>query len=581
MFSLIITIISIALVAALALTTLYYGGAAFNQGAARAEASKILLQGQQLLGASDLYFTDNRVWPAAIADLVTGGYLKQIPVVQASGLSEALAAGKNWTMIPNAPTFLLVTDTNAVCAEVNLGASLRKKAILKQAYSSLVAQCYGAGTAAFTTVFRKDTIAPLNDGLGNGIVIGDLALASSPPTDPNDLGWSLRPVVVTGGGTGGAGGGGGTGGGTPPVTSGNLALTGANFGNVDTGTSQELALTLTNSGSTKVTFNDMASDASKMWETTFVDTTCPADNTVASIAHRALYALADVIPSAHAIIISLQPRNHLYQVNYNGPWAVPANSSCTVTVRMNARTLGMNNPAPGIGTLNNSTVTAQLADGSSLSLAVTGVVSGVANDDFQGSMDPANALADGTVYSVQTRIYNNGNTLMKSVSATSGGAGFSMDPGGFSCIDLQPKQTCFIPMLFQLANTPSAGSYLLNGTMNVSVLSSSGGLVAVSVPLTATNPGGQAGGGGTGIGGGGTPVVIDGPKYVSNTNASFNNAFFTYDSTCAQNSDPGARNTCELAYLRTTLNKTCVTDGLATAADVQAGYSTHFVTTCQ
>lgn len=44
MFSLIITIISIALVAALALATLYYGGDAFRDGHAAAQASKLKAQ---------------------------------------------------------------------------------------------------------------------------------------------------------------------------------------------------------------------------------------------------------------------------------------------------------------------------------------------------------------------------------------------------------------------------------------------------------------------------------------------------------------------------------------------------------
>lgn len=54
MFSLIITVIAIARVAALALATLYYGGPIFNQGAERAQATKIVAQGQQILGALDL-----------------------------------------------------------------------------------------------------------------------------------------------------------------------------------------------------------------------------------------------------------------------------------------------------------------------------------------------------------------------------------------------------------------------------------------------------------------------------------------------------------------------------------------------
>ena len=58
MFSLIITIISIALVAALALATLYYGGNAFNKGSAEANASKIINEGQQVNGAVQLARAD-------------------------------------------------------------------------------------------------------------------------------------------------------------------------------------------------------------------------------------------------------------------------------------------------------------------------------------------------------------------------------------------------------------------------------------------------------------------------------------------------------------------------------------------
>lgn len=58
MFSLIITIISIALVAALALATIYYGGTAFNKGSAAAVASQLINEGQQINGAVALYRAD-------------------------------------------------------------------------------------------------------------------------------------------------------------------------------------------------------------------------------------------------------------------------------------------------------------------------------------------------------------------------------------------------------------------------------------------------------------------------------------------------------------------------------------------
>ena len=59
MFSLIITIISIALVAALAVSTLYFGGDSFNRGTAQASAATMVNQASQIAGANTLYAVDN------------------------------------------------------------------------------------------------------------------------------------------------------------------------------------------------------------------------------------------------------------------------------------------------------------------------------------------------------------------------------------------------------------------------------------------------------------------------------------------------------------------------------------------
>jgi Tfp pilus assembly protein PilN len=53
-FSLLITIISIALVAALALAALYYGGSAFNKGSAAAQSTQLLNESQQLLRGGEM-----------------------------------------------------------------------------------------------------------------------------------------------------------------------------------------------------------------------------------------------------------------------------------------------------------------------------------------------------------------------------------------------------------------------------------------------------------------------------------------------------------------------------------------------
>ncbi len=84
MFSLIITIISIALVAALALATIYYGGSAFNRGSADARAAQYINEGQQINGAFAMAKADAQAGTytgalAALSDLVTGKYLAQAP----------------------------------------------------------------------------------------------------------------------------------------------------------------------------------------------------------------------------------------------------------------------------------------------------------------------------------------------------------------------------------------------------------------------------------------------------------------------------------------------------------------------
>jgi hypothetical protein len=80
MFSLIITIISIALVAALAVATIYYGGSAFTQGTAKANASAYVAAGQQINGALALYANDNGGARATLAQL-SPSYLAAAPVV--------------------------------------------------------------------------------------------------------------------------------------------------------------------------------------------------------------------------------------------------------------------------------------------------------------------------------------------------------------------------------------------------------------------------------------------------------------------------------------------------------------------
>lgn len=118
MFSLIISIISIALVAALAAATVYFGGAAFNKGSAGADASTFVNAGQQIAGAFTLASADGYTVDT-VADLNNGSsvtkteiYLAQIPSYKGTSLDG---------IITNSDTdgkFVVSAVSDLVCAEI-------------------------------------------------------------------------------------------------------------------------------------------------------------------------------------------------------------------------------------------------------------------------------------------------------------------------------------------------------------------------------------------------------------------------------------------------------------------------------
>jgi hypothetical protein len=141
MFSLIITIISIALVAALALATLYYGGSAFNKGSAGATAARIINEGQQINGAVQLARADAAAGGVAVGvDLANLGsaYLAQLP----SGWDGAstIASGK---------AVGSTAQTADVCNEVNKKAGYADAAVVNGATATTVFGCDTTTTKAF------------------------------------------------------------------------------------------------------------------------------------------------------------------------------------------------------------------------------------------------------------------------------------------------------------------------------------------------------------------------------------------------------------------------------------------------
>lgn len=115
MFQLIVAVISIALVAALAIASIFYGGEAFTRSSEKANVTALVNQAQQISGAYALYKTDVGAPPAAVTNL-SPSYLAALPTPSkvADGAWAFNATG-------NAVEVKLATgntETGTVCQEV-------------------------------------------------------------------------------------------------------------------------------------------------------------------------------------------------------------------------------------------------------------------------------------------------------------------------------------------------------------------------------------------------------------------------------------------------------------------------------
>ena len=107
MFSLIITIVSIALVVALVAATMYYGGDTLTQGRTQADAAAFVAGAQQITGAASMFTALEGAAPDDLQDLVDQDYLSSIPT------AEFAAAG--WALDPVARTLTASVASADVC----------------------------------------------------------------------------------------------------------------------------------------------------------------------------------------------------------------------------------------------------------------------------------------------------------------------------------------------------------------------------------------------------------------------------------------------------------------------------------
>ena len=119
MSNLIITIISIALVAVAALMGAYYGGTAFLQGQAKAQANALINQGQQIAAAWQVYAANNggsrniTVWSSLVPT-----YLQSTPV---NDFEPASPVFSGWNVIHSGDDAALgdMGNADSVIAEIN------------------------------------------------------------------------------------------------------------------------------------------------------------------------------------------------------------------------------------------------------------------------------------------------------------------------------------------------------------------------------------------------------------------------------------------------------------------------------
>lgn len=135
MFQLIVAVISIVLVAALAIASIFYGGEAFVKSSEKAVVTTLINQAQQISGASALYKADNGV-TATIAGLADGGtYLAVAP-------AGTKVTDGDWTIVNDNAyiAFDSEADLDSLCAEV-----------LKQSENGEAGVCSDATGAAIDT----------------------------------------------------------------------------------------------------------------------------------------------------------------------------------------------------------------------------------------------------------------------------------------------------------------------------------------------------------------------------------------------------------------------------------------------
>jgi len=263
-FSLIITIVSIALVAALAIATIYYGGQVSRNAKARADAAAVTTQAQQILGAAQLFRTIEGRWPSDLQELVAATYLDKVPSPPLAAAAPApsfslissahAAVGDlvNWeTVQPTTPYYWVHRAVpKSTCQQVNM--TVRgDDGIYNAARPSLWMQCFGEN--------EDYTVVVGFPGLKNAPSMEDTIGAADPDLDVDESGggWAVQPSKNEGAAN------------KPPI-----APSFVNFDTIEVGDSAVGSVTFTNHSKKEVVINGITGLPSEVSLDASTGTTC-------------------------------------------------------------------------------------------------------------------------------------------------------------------------------------------------------------------------------------------------------------------------------------------------------------------
>jgi type II secretory pathway pseudopilin PulG len=188
MFNLIVAVISIALIAAMALASIFYGGDGFSKSTARAEAATLIGQAQQIAGAAALFRIDNSgsnvasTQPScdsgtssdcAINRLSAGGYLQAIPSAPSGVHYQDEFFTASWAVADDgSAAFLILTAqegvADSVCAEVELQGGGAK---LPGFMANEAGNAYTAEKFEFDSIEQLYRCADIDIGGGNALTV--------------------------------------------------------------------------------------------------------------------------------------------------------------------------------------------------------------------------------------------------------------------------------------------------------------------------------------------------------------------------------------------------------------------------